>query len=548
MADPIFSPDGKWMWTGSEWIPAPPSGKPVSQNHDITNAEILGKIIQSSEGGDTNNQQINLQDVIVHKGVKQTTINESASGQEVRVSDTVIMGDLTQDTTIIEQCPTNASSAINLKDSVISGDINISQNVQVNSIRDIVSALKEIGITKESYGKSLDAETEKAAFEIVSHLSDYEHEITNLSIEGAMSIVSVATLAGDFQSSKSILNEILNGNIQSSETWDFVFTKACLGEIELMLGNMEEANNLLFSAFQEAKELDESFLIIYSTLPIIRLMMTSGEFEQALEIGQNALDLSVKENDFVSQASLLNSLGAIYHVQGNLEIANQFFEKSLELMLMHEDIDLDPVIYRNLGIIAYDFEGNTDKSVNLLSKAYQLYFSNSNELGMIDVNNSLGRIFLEQGDFENGFARFTMAYELGKKIGMIEVIATCSMNLGTCCLRQNNFDLAERYYLEAIDGFGKLDHFNLIQAYFSLAELEKNKQNVLMAKTHFINALEEATRRNASLLESEILVELAIIAEQQNNLSEQRMYNERAVEIWIQNGQPIPQWYIDNGY
>ncbi len=25
MSDPVFSPDGKWMWTGSEWIPAPPS-------------------------------------------------------------------------------------------------------------------------------------------------------------------------------------------------------------------------------------------------------------------------------------------------------------------------------------------------------------------------------------------------------------------------------------------------------------------------------------------------------------------------------------------
>ena len=548
MADPIISPDGEWMWTGGEWIPAPPSGKPVSQNHDITNAEILGKISQSSEGGDNNNQQINLQDVNVHKGVKQTTISEGASSQELKVSDTVIMGDLTQDTTIIEQGPTNASSAINLKDSVISGDINISQNVQVNSIRDIVSALKEIGITKESYGKSMDSETEKAAVEIVSHLSDYNHEITSLSIEEAMSIVSASSLAGDFQSSKSILNEILNGNIQSSETWDFVFAKACLGEIELMLGNMEEANNILFSALQEAKELNDSLLIVYSTLPVMRLMMTSGEFEQALEVGQNALDLSIRENDFDSQASLLNSLGAIYHVQGNLELANQCFEKSLKLMLMHKNIDLDPVIYRNLGIIAYDFEDDIDKSVNLLSKAYQLYLSNSNELGMIDVNNSLGRIFLEQGDFENGFAKFTMAYELGKQIGVIEIIATCGMNLGTCCFRQNNFDLAERYYREAIDEFRKLDHFGLIQTHFSLAELEKAKNNQLMAKTHFLNALEEANRRNASQLESEILVELAIIAEQQNNLSEQRMYNERAVEIWIQNEQPIPQWYIDNGY
>ncbi|MGB1487581.1 MAG: hypothetical protein ACPG83_03190 [Candidatus Poseidoniaceae archaeon] len=28
MADPIISPDGEWMWTGSDWIPAPPESYP----------------------------------------------------------------------------------------------------------------------------------------------------------------------------------------------------------------------------------------------------------------------------------------------------------------------------------------------------------------------------------------------------------------------------------------------------------------------------------------------------------------------------------------
>ena len=28
MTDPVISPDGKWMWTGSEWIPAPPDTDP----------------------------------------------------------------------------------------------------------------------------------------------------------------------------------------------------------------------------------------------------------------------------------------------------------------------------------------------------------------------------------------------------------------------------------------------------------------------------------------------------------------------------------------
>jgi len=548
MAEPIISPDGKWMWTGGEWIPAPPSGKPVSQNNDINNAEILGEISQSSEGGDNKNQQINLQDVKIHKGVNQTTVGEGASSQELKVSDTVIMGDLTQDTTRIEQGPTNASSAINLKDSVISGDINISQNVEINSIQDIVLALKEIGITKDSFGKSIGSETEKAAIKIASHLTDYDHEISSLSFEQAFILIHASYLAGDFQKSKLILNEIINGRIPSYGDVDLFFAKLSLGELELRLGNIELAHDLLFSTLRFAKESNNYTLIVSSTLPIMVALMTTGDFDQALEIGLFALELTNEERDIEPQADLLNSLGAVYQAQGNLKKAKLCFEKALGIMVKFDSIVIDPVVYRNLGIIAYDFDKDLDKSIDFLTKAYQLYFSNSDKIGMIDVNNSLGRIFTEQGDIKNGFDKFTMAYELGKQIGVVEIIATTSMNLGSLCFIENNLELAEQYYREAIFEFTKINHFHLIKAHVSLAELEQSRNNLLMAKTHFSNALEEATKRNATQFESEILVELAMIAEQQNNLPAQRMYNERAVEIWRQNEQPIPQWYIDNGY
>ena len=53
MAEPILSPDGKWMWTGSEWIPAPPSS---SQSTKI--------LLQDSVvGGDINITQNNAEDI-----------------------------------------------------------------------------------------------------------------------------------------------------------------------------------------------------------------------------------------------------------------------------------------------------------------------------------------------------------------------------------------------------------------------------------------------------------------------------------------------------
>ena len=45
MADPIISPDGKWMWAGDDWIPAPPSSESeVQQNINFKDSAIGGDI------------------------------------------------------------------------------------------------------------------------------------------------------------------------------------------------------------------------------------------------------------------------------------------------------------------------------------------------------------------------------------------------------------------------------------------------------------------------------------------------------------------------
>ena len=53
MTDTIFSPDGKFMWTGSEWDCAPPS---LSQS---TNVNLNDSVI----GGDINITQNNAEDI-----------------------------------------------------------------------------------------------------------------------------------------------------------------------------------------------------------------------------------------------------------------------------------------------------------------------------------------------------------------------------------------------------------------------------------------------------------------------------------------------------
>ena len=41
MSQGVMSPDGNWMWTGSEWIPAPPDNPPRTTDNQVPIREVL---------------------------------------------------------------------------------------------------------------------------------------------------------------------------------------------------------------------------------------------------------------------------------------------------------------------------------------------------------------------------------------------------------------------------------------------------------------------------------------------------------------------------
>ena len=46
MPGQILSPDGNWLWTGSEWIPAPPQNPPQTNDNHVNFKENLQDVLQ----------------------------------------------------------------------------------------------------------------------------------------------------------------------------------------------------------------------------------------------------------------------------------------------------------------------------------------------------------------------------------------------------------------------------------------------------------------------------------------------------------------------
>jgi tetratricopeptide (TPR) repeat protein len=342
MPDPIISPDGKWMWTGTEWIPVPPSGKSVSQNHDITNAEILGQISQSSEGGDNNNQKINLQDVNIHKGVKQTAISEGSSSQELKVSDTVIMGDLTQNTTIN------------------------------NSLDFIVSVLERLGISPQSSPSELTPSQEVE----VEQVLEMSEQLTSHGIEidpwTEITLGNAAELAGQTNTSQQHYLRALETFRKNGDREGEGASLTNLGIIAQTRGDLVEAERLHRESLDIRREIGDRKGEGASLLNLGNIAETRGDLVEAERLYRESLAIDREIGDRNGEATSLRNLGDIAKERGDIAEAERLYRESLAIDREIGDRKGEGICLECIGDLAFN-NGNMDESHRYYTEAVQIY-------------------------------------------------------------------------------------------------------------------------------------------------------------------------------
>ena len=66
MAKPTLSPDGNWLWTGEEWVPAPPTSPPnESQGASNQQSEFY-------ENAQTNDSQPDFLTTLISKPIQKS--------------------------------------------------------------------------------------------------------------------------------------------------------------------------------------------------------------------------------------------------------------------------------------------------------------------------------------------------------------------------------------------------------------------------------------------------------------------------------------------
>jgi len=265
------------MWTGSEWIPAPPS---------------------SASGADST---INLQD-------------------------SMMSGDVNVDLN-----SNDTSSTINLKDSAMSGDINITQNSASDFIAAIDHLLKRLGFDGQSSPAELTPSQEKEVEQVLEMSEQLAGHGIEIDPWTEITLGNAATLAGRTHSAQQYYLRALETFRKNGDRQGESASLIGLGVIARTRGDLVEAERLQRESLAIKREIGDRQGEAASLNNLGLIAETRGDLAEAERLYRESLTIKREIGDRQGEADSLNNLGNIMNSKGQYDEQRRMYTEAVRI-------------------------------------------------------------------------------------------------------------------------------------------------------------------------------------------------------------------------
>ncbi len=225
-----------------------------------------------------------------------------------------------------------------------------------------------------------------------------------------------------------------------------------------------------------------------------RINHQQGQFEKAIEAGEQALAIIEDTSHYREIAQVHNELGnaydqfgqpdkAIFHFERGLLILERigdehgaskiynnlaiiyyqtdltrstgYFEQSLQTMQRLGDVWGESTAYQNLGIVQYA-QGHNPQAIAYYQRSLQMKERLGDNLGIADCHINLGEAYRSQGNLDQAIAHLEKGLLVARQIGANQAETECHRQLAECYLENDEPDRALTVCREALDHARKI--------------------------------------------------------------------------------------------
>lgn len=246
------------------------------------------------------------------------------------------------------------------------------------------------------------------------------------------------------------------------------------GRMQRLEQQRDSALETLQQAEALAREIGDPQALARAYYNIGRLHLDARHYAGAKEYSQRALDIldELEVADQALVAWILNTLGKVGQVNGDHELANKYYSRSVNIWRTMKD---ETGLVRALMDLATNlrFAGQLDDAIIIYNQAEQLLSSTTNDLDKTLVGINLGATYYDKGELSLAEETFRRAYsQYLQQKGELRMQAILSMNLGNVLLEVDRLAEAEAFLRQAIGLWEQLDDdLNMANSLGTLGEI-----------------------------------------------------------------------------
>ena len=148
-------------------------------------------------------------------------------------------------------------------------------------------------------------------------------------------------------------------------------------------------------------------------------------------------------------ATTLGNIGIIYEAQDEIDVARDYYQKSLSLYQELGDKRGMGVAYNNLALMAYRNEDNT-KSLDYNLKSLDYRLSIKDMLGVANSYNNIGLVYRKLGQLDSALYFYNKSVAIKRERGDRRGVPSTLTNIGHVYLIQSNLNKAIKFGEESL--------------------------------------------------------------------------------------------------
>lgn len=261
----------------------------------------------------------------------------------------------------------------------------------------------------------------------------------------------------------------------------------------------------------------------------------NGEYKEAIENYQHALNIFNKHNKKQDAANTLQNIGLVHHSLDDLKKAVYYYRQALEINIRLKNDTNIAGLYQNLGIINYRNE-EFDRALNDYEKSISIFQTLNDTSGIATTFSNIGLIHLRQGDFDAAFRSFEKSNNIFTAIGFKEGKIWALYNMGSARMNKQDFSGAEKYFKQSLQLSDKTRLAEgILSNYESLSELYTETGEYKDALVHY----KKYTQLRDSLQLAESMQKIAELETLYNLETKEKQLTESITEITRQKTQKL---------